>query len=128
MKRILNFFLLVSLLVLLGCAKDNIVLIDPINTEEDDITSIEFAQTVYVAYSLSENASVTGTNDDFSVTVSGNDVTIIYSGDEYVMYELSGSTNDGFFKLYSTKKQGITLNNVSITNPNGSAINVQGTV
>ena len=128
MKRILNFFLLVLLLVLLGCAKDNIVLIDPINTEEDDITNIEFAQTVYVAYSLSENASVTGTNDDFSVTVSGNDVTIVYSGDEYVMYELSGSTNDGFFKLYSTKKQGITLNEVSITNPNGSAINVQGTV
>ena len=128
MKRILNFFLLVSLLVLLGCAKDNIVLIDPINTEEDDITSIEFAQTVYVAYSLSENASVTGTNEDFTVSISGNDVTIIYSGDEYVMYELSGYTNDGSFKLYSTKKQGITLNDVNITNPNGAAINVQGTV
>ena len=128
MKRFLNFFFLLSLLVLLGCAKDNIVLIDPINTEEDDITNVEFTQTVYVAYSLSENASVSGTNEDFSVTVSGNDVTIVYSGDEYVMYELSGSTNDGFFKLYSAKKQGITLNDVNITNPNGAAINVQGTV
>ena len=127
MKRFLFFPLLVSLIVLLGCAKDNIVLIDPI-TEEDDITNIEFTQTVDVTYSLSENASVTGTNEDFTVSVSGNDVTIVYSGDEYVMYELSGSTNDGFFKLYSTKKQGITLDDVNITNPNGAAINVQGTV
>ena len=91
MKRFLNYFFLASLLVLLGCAKDNIVLIDPINAEEDDITNTEFTQTVYVTYSLRENASVTGTNEDFTVTISGNDVTIVYSGDEYVMYELSGS-------------------------------------
>lgn len=129
MKQFLNYLLFVMLgLFVAGCQKDNIVLIDPINTEEDDITNIEFLQTVYVTYSLRENASVTGTNEDFTVTISGNDVTIVYSGDEYVMYELSGSTNDGFFKLYSTKKQGITLNGVNITNPNGAAINVQGTV
>ena len=111
-----------------SCQKDNIVLIDPINAEEDDITNIEFTKTVYVMYSLSEDASVSGTNEDFTVTVSGNDVTIVYSGEEYVMYELSGSTNDGFFKLYSTTKQGITLNGVSITNPKGATVNVQGTV
>ena len=129
MKQFINFWLYVMLAVTLGgCAKDNIVLIDPINAEEDDITNIEFTQTVYVMYSLGEDASVTGTNEDFTVTVSGNDVTIVYSGEENVMYELSGSTNDGFFKLYSTTKQGITLNGVSITNPNGAAVNVQGTV
>jgi hypothetical protein len=128
MKRVLNFLMLVSLALLLGCAKDNIVLIDPISSEDDDIANTEFTQTVYVAYSSTENASVSGTNDDFTVTVNGNDVTIIYSGEEYVMYELSGYTNNGFFKLYSTKKQGITLNEMNITNPNGAAINVQGTV
>lgn len=129
MKQFLNYWLCVMLAVsVASCQKDNIVLIDPINTEEDDITNIEFTKTVYVTYSLSEDASVTGTNEDFEVTVSGNDVTIVYSGEEYVMYELSGSTNDGFFKLYSTTKQGITLNGVNITNPNGAAINVQGTV
>ena len=120
--------LLVSLALLLGCAKDNIVLIDPISSKDDDIANTEFTQTVEVVYSLTENASVSGTNDDFTVTVNGNDVTIIYTGEEYVMYELSGDTDDGFFKLYSTKKQGITLNEVNITNPNGAAINVQGTV
>ena len=128
MKRFLVFLLFVSFFLLLGCAKDNIVLIDPISSGDDDIANTEFTQTVYVVYSLNENASVTGTNDDFTVIVNGNDVTIIYTGEEYVMYELSGYTNDGFFKLYSTKKQGITLNEVNITNPNGAAINVQGTV
>ena len=128
MKRILNFWLIVSLSLLLGCAKDNIVAIDPITVEDtdDDITNTTFAQTVSVVFSTSGNATVEGTTDDFTVTVNSNDVTIVYTGEEHVMYELSGSTEDGFFKLYSPKKQGITLNNVSITNPNGAAINVQG--
>ena len=128
MKRILNFWLIVSLSLLLGCAKDNIVLIDPITTDDtdDDITNTTFALTVQVAFSESGDASVTGITDEFTTTIEGNDVTIVYSGDAYVMYELSGSTEDGFFKLYSAKKQSITLNGVSITNPNGAAINVQG--
>ena len=128
MKRLLNYWLIVLLSLLLGCAKDNIVLIDPIETDdsEDLIVNTVFAQTVSVVFSTDGNATVTGDSEDFSVTVSGNDVTIVYSGEEYVMYELSGTANDGLFKLYSAKKQGITLNNVSITNPNGAAINVQG--
>lgn len=129
MKQFLNYWLCVMLAVsVAGCQKDNIVLIDPIETEdgEDLITNTVFTQMVGVAFSTNGSAVVTGTNDDFIVTVSGNDVTIVYAGEEYVMYELSGATNDGFFKLYSAKKQGITLNEVSITNPNGAAINVQG--
>lgn len=128
MKKLLDCFILVLLAFLLGCAKDNIVLIDPIETDdsEDLIANTTFAQTVSVVFSTDGNATVSGDNEDFSVTVSGNNVTIVYTGEEYVMYELSGTANDGFFKLYSAKKQGITLNNVSITNPNGAAINVQG--
>ena len=128
MKRLLNFWLIVLLSLLLGCAKDNIVLIDPIETDdsEDLIANTSFAQTVSVVFSSSGSATVSGATDDFVVTVNGNDVTIVYSGEEYVMYELSGAASNGFFKLYSAKKQGITLNNVNITNPNGAAINVQG--
>ncbi len=117
-----------SLLLLVGCAKDNIVAIDSVAVDDadDDISNTSFALTVQVVFSESDDATVTGVTDDFSVTVSGNDVTIVYSGDEYVMYELSGGTTDGFFKLYSSKKQGITLNSAFITNPNGAALNVQG--
>ena len=130
MKPFLNHLLFVLLALLFAsCQKDNIVLIDPIDTDdsEDLIANTMFTQTVGVAFSTNGDAVVTGTNEDFTVTVSGNDVTIIYAGEEYVMYELSGTTNDGFFKLYSAKKQGITLNGVNISNSNGAAINVQGT-
>ena len=130
MKQLLNYLFAIWLMMILaGCQKDNIVLIDPIDTDdsEDLIANTVFTQTVGVAFSTEGNAVVTGTNEDFTVTVNGNDVTIIYAGEEYVMYELSGTANDGFFKLYSAKKQGITLNGASITNPHGAAINVQGT-
>ena len=130
MNRLLRFALLFGFIALLasGCQKDNIVEIDPIATDnaDDDIANTTFAQTVSVVFSTNGNATVDGTTDDFTVTINNNDVTIVYGGDEYVMYELSGTTTDGFFKLYSSRKQGITLNNVSITNPNGAAINVQG--
>ena len=126
----LKLALLFGILVLLasGCQKDNIVEIDPIATDttDDDIANTTFAQTVGIVFSTNGNATVEGTTDDFTVTINGNDVTIVYSGDEYVMYELSGTTTDGFFKLYSSNRQGITLNGAHITNPNGAAINVQG--
>ena len=112
-----------------GCKKDNIVIVDQITTYDDlndEISNTMFAQTVYVVFSPNGNATVTGTNDDFAVITNNNDVTIIYSGEDHIMYELSGTTTDGFFKLYSHKKQGITLNGVSISNPNGAAVNVQG--
>ena len=112
-----------------GCQKDDIVEVDMITTSDDindDIANTTFSQTVYVTFSNNGNATVTGTDNDFTVTVNGNDVQIVYSGDEAVMYELGGTTSDGFFKLYSSSKQGVTLNGVSITNPNGATINVQG--
>ena len=112
-----------------GCQKDNIISVDRIATSDDvndDIAGTTFAQTVYVVFSDHGNAVVTGATDDFTVTINGNDVTIIYAGEEHVMYELSGTATDGFFKLYSGSKQGITLNGMNLTNPNGAAINVQG--
>ena len=112
-----------------GCQKDNIVSVDRIATSDDvsdDIAGTTFAQTVYVTFSDQGNAVVTGATDDFAVTINGNDVTIIYAGEEFMMYELIGTATDGFFKLYSGSKQGITLNGVDLTNPNGAAINVQG--
>ena len=62
----------------MGCAKDNIVMIDPIdsNDSDDDISEMVFAQTVDVVFSNSDGATVMG-------------------------------DNDGFFKLYSAKKQGM---------------------
>ena len=61
------------------------------------------------------------------VKVSGNQVTVDNTTTkEKVKYELYGSTTNGFLKIYSNNKQALVLNDVSITNPNGAAINNQG--
>ena len=76
MKHLLNYLLFVLLAMsFAGCQKDNIVLIDPIDTDdsEDLIANTVFTQTVGVAFSSDGNAAVTGTNDDFTVTVNSND-------------------------------------------------------
>ena len=56
-----------------GCQKDNIVAIDPIETDdsEDLIANTVFTQTVSVAFSTDGNAIVTGTNDDFTISING---------------------------------------------------------
>jgi hypothetical protein len=86
----------------------------------------DFDRTVTIVFSTSGSATVSGAEGTVSATVSGNDVTIRNAGDEKVLYALSGSTSDGFLKIYSGRKQGIQLNSVSITNSRGAAINVQG--
>lgn len=50
---------------------------------------------------------------------------VVQSEQSGIQYVLKGSTSDGSFKLYSEKKSLITLEDVSITNPEGAAINVQ---
>jgi len=93
--------------------------------KEDNIDNTSFDRSIYIVFSTSGNATVTGHGSTQQVSISGNEVTINNEGDEKVRYELSGTTNDGYFKLYSSKKQAIVLNNVSIANPKGAAINNQ---
>lgn len=98
---------------------------DDVDVNDDDIVSnTTFDCTVQVLFSDADGASVKNASD-LDISVSGNDVTITNNTKKNIIYELSGSTSDGFFKLYSAKKQAIVLNSVSITNPNGAAINNQ---
>ena len=94
------------------------------STDEDIIGNTTIDYTVNVVFSDEAGASVTNA-DNLTVKVEGNGVTITNNTQKVVRYELSGTTSNGFFKLYSTKKQAIVLNDVSITNPSGAAINNQ---
>ena len=98
-----------------------------INVDEEDLVAgTEFVRTITITFSDGEGASVTG-DENGIVTVAGNQVTVYNtSTKEKVKYELSGSTTNGFLKIYSNNKQALVLNGVSITNPNGAAINNQG--
>ncbi|MBO4466552.1 MAG: carbohydrate-binding domain-containing protein [Bacteroidales bacterium] len=94
--------------------------------EEDNISETEFERTIKIIFSTSGAAEKEG-DDKGIVTIDGNYVTANNtSTTEKVTYELSGTTTNGCFKVYSNNKQSIVLNGVSITNPNGAAINNQG--
>lgn len=122
--------IVLAIAMFVACGKDEITdlqtSVDSGATDETTIDDFTADRTVYVTYSTSGDATVTGTSDEFAVSISGNGVTIANNGDDKVTYVLSGSTGNGYFKLYSLRKQAIYLNSVSITNPNGAAINIQG--
>lgn len=72
-----------------------------------------------------EKATVTGTVAGVTVQVNGNHVTVInFSGP--VQFVISGQTVNGSLKFYGDKRFQILLNGAEITNPNGAAINNQG--
>lgn len=125
---------LVAMTVVFGCGKDQITWLDESgqgqgqdqgDVDKDDINSVVFDRTVYVTFS-SGTATVTGPTDSLSIAIDGNGVTIVNNSKDKIRYELSGSTTNGFFKVYSRRKQAVVLNAVSLVNPNGAAINIQG--
>ncbi|UKK54736.1 carbohydrate-binding domain-containing protein [Prevotella sp. E2-28] len=71
------------------------------------------------------SVSLTGDVDSIAYTASGADVVITSNTDRFLELTLSGSTTDGSLLVNSLKKYGIILNGVSITNPDGPAINNQ---
>ena len=96
-----------------------------VDTNDDDyIENTTFDKTITVTFSKSGSATVSG-DDSGIVSISGNDVIATNTTEQVIRYVLTGETSDGFFKIYSEKKQAIVLNSVSITNPDGAAINNQ---
>lgn len=93
-------------------------------SSDDDISTTTFKGKITIQYSSSGDATVTGDSYGY-VSVDGNKVTVNNTGGEILVYELTGTTSNGFFKVYGAKKQAIVLNGVSITNPDGAAINNQ---
>ena len=143
MKNVVSLLLVFAALSMQGCTKDPLDIAVPdndtttpvnaddtagsnIETDKDDdnVTNTTFARTVKVAFS-GGGATVTGATADFTVVTDGAGVTITNNGSEAVIYELSGTSTDGYFKLYSTKKQEILLNGLTLTNKKGAAINNQ---
>ena len=96
-----------------------------VDADDDDyIENTTFGKTITITFNTSGPATVSG-DDTGIVSISGNDVIATNTSDMVIKYILTGKTTDGFFKLYSTKKQAIVLNSVSINNPDGAAINNQ---
>ena len=92
-------------------------------SSEDDIANSTFTREISIVWS-SSGVSVEGDAKGF-VSVSGGNVTANNTGDECIVYRLSGSSSDGSFKLYSSRKQAIVLDGLTLACSSGAAINNQ---
>ena len=139
MKKI-ELFALCVMAVACGCSKENLwgseeastsgvegsATFNIVTDSEDLIANTTFARTITITFSDSGGASVSG-DENGIVSVNGNAVTVNNtSTTEKVKYVLSGSTTNGYLKIYSNNKQALVLDGVSIANPGGAAINNQG--
>lgn len=90
---------------------------------EDYIENNTISSNLDIVFS-GASATVSGDVDGVTVTINGADV-VVNSTAKKVCLTVTGSTSDGFLKIYSEKKFELKLNGVDITNPDGPAINVQ---
>lgn len=86
------------------------------NSTFSGVVAINFGTTITITNPLSSSG--------VTITQSGGDVTITSTATG-VDFQLSGTTTNGSVKIYSEKKFKTTLNNVSITNSDGPALNIQ---
>lgn len=115
--------------LIVSCGKDEISDVTPGGDDISDTVIVgddDYDRVVEIVFSTSGEATVRGTGDSVTAIKNGNDVTVTNTSSKKVMYRVSGSTTDGYLKIYSGRKQGISLNNASIKNMRGAAINVQG--
>lgn len=91
---------------------------------EDYLENNTFNQEIGIAFN-GTSASSTGSVDGVDVTITNADVVVNINSTKKVKLSVSGTTSDGFLKIYGEKKFELELNGVNITNPDGAAINIQ---
>ncbi len=114
------------LLLALGSCTGNLIDVNDDPSAGDTSSDSEVITTDgTISIVFSESGATVSGDASGIVTVDGNDVTAVNKSEALITYELSGTASDGFFKLYSSVKQVIELNNLDLTNPDGAAINNQ---
>lgn len=105
---------LLSFILLAGCSAD------------DEYQLSDFVGNDTLSISYNGTAATVGELPGFvSVSTDGAHVTVESHTSKYLVIQLSGTTSNGSLLVYGNKKYGIDLNGVSITNPQGPAINNQ---
>ena len=91
--------------------------------DNDYVENSTFNYTLEVVYS-EVGAEISGDTEMVDVEVDGGHV-VVTSETKGMAYVLSGECSDGSFKIYSDYKMKLTLNGLTLTNPEGAAINDQ---
>ena len=94
-----------------------------------DVDSIKYAvlpQMMEITYS-GNAASVVNPYafDSVAVNIDGAKVTVISQTTDEADYKLQGVSDNGYFKIYGSRKYNLYLDGVFLTNSNGAAINSQ---
>lgn len=92
-------------------------------SDNDYVENVKFKHVVSVNYTA-DGAEVTGASGVVDVETCGGHVTV-RSASKSVEYRLSGSCDDGSFKVYSDNKFKLVLDNLKLHNPEGAAVNNQ---
>lgn len=92
---------------------------------EDFVENFSMTKVYTITYSET-GVTVSNQNSDASVsfTIDGTHLTI-NSARSKVAYIIRGNCSNGSLKIYSEKRFRIILNGITLTNPNGPAINIQ---
>ncbi len=98
---------------------------DTIDFTNDDISqNFSASATTTITFSESDSATVDNLLSGDAITVDGNYVTAVLANSGTIL-KLTGTTSNGAIHITSDKKFELNLAGVSITNPNGTAINIQ---
>lgn len=119
--RLLPF--LVALGLLASCGKDSIS--DISAAVGETYNAADFTTDVYIVFA-SSSVSITGDTSNLAFSRSAAAVTIVNNTATKINYHLSGSSSNGFLKIYSGADQALFLEGLNLSNPSGAAINVQG--
>lgn len=94
--------------------------------DNDYVENTTFTKSVNIAFDEG-SASFSGDIDGSTIIVNndGANVVVTSTTSDFVAYTITGNTSNGSLKIYSNKKFKLELSGVSITNPSGSAINIQ---
>ncbi|MBR0054565.1 MAG: carbohydrate-binding domain-containing protein, partial [Bacteroidales bacterium] len=100
-----------------------VVGIDSIVFAEEE-TQVDTGEIIYITYAGNSVSVINPwANRGVTVTTIGADVTVnAVSGQQDIIYYLSGTTTDGSLTISSDHRFNMTLDGVSITNPTGAAI------
>lgn len=90
---------------------------------EDYVENYNVLSTVEIVWS-GTSVTVTGTTDKVTATCDGGDVTI-RSSDKGVCYRLKGNGADGMISIYSDYKFRLDVEDLTLSNTDGPAINIQ---
>ena len=96
----------------------------PKDIDSDFVEDHTFTTSILIAFADNSVTVTPSIVSDITFSINNGHI-IVDSQRKDVEYILSGNTTDGSFKLYSTSKCKLTLNNVSIVSSNSPAINIQ---